>query len=155
MLGFSDHLVTFCSRGGSKDLHGVSDIKKIRSLKSYSPELLNLELSKVNWSSVLSSSNVDFCLDEFARIFRAVVDTVAPMRDVRVRQKASPWINQHILAGIRKRDELLSRFKRNRKDAALYKEYCRVRNLVQRPRQVIFVIRSDRAREMRENYGDY
>ena len=45
---------------------------------------------------------------------------------------ASPWMSSDILAGIRKRDDLLSRFKRNKADVSLYQDYCKVRNSVQR-----------------------
>ena len=54
------------------------------------------------------------------------------MREIRVRQQPNPWMNSHILAGIRRRDKLLARFKRNRNDSSLYKAYCKVRNQVQR-----------------------
>jgi uncharacterized lipoprotein NlpE involved in copper resistance len=33
---------------------------------------------------------------------------------------------------IKRRDSVLSRFKRNRQDGALYKEYCMLRNRVQK-----------------------
>ena len=71
-------------------------------------------------------------MSEFTRLFMGAVNKIAPMRSVRVRQKQSPWINSHILAGIRQRDSLLSRFKQNKDDIVLYKEYCRIRNRVQR-----------------------
>ena len=41
-------------------------------------------------------------------------------------------MNPHILSGIKKRDQLLSRFRRNKNDKALYDEYCKTRNRVQR-----------------------
>ena len=44
--GFSDHLITFCSRGMPKDLNGgSSNFKTVRSFKSYSKEVFNAELS--------------------------------------------------------------------------------------------------------------
>ena len=41
-------------------------------------------------------------------------------------------MNPHILAGIKKRDSLFSRFRKDRDNEVLYREYCRVRNSVQR-----------------------
>ena len=46
--------------------------------------------------------------------------------------EANPWMNSHILASIRKRDLLLSRFRKDRSNVQLYKEFCEVRNAVQR-----------------------
>ena len=54
------------------------------------------------------------------------------MRQIRTRQKTSPWMSGIILAGIRRRDDLLRQFKRDRSNLAVYREYCRVRNQVQR-----------------------
>ena len=52
-----------------------------------------VELSKIDWSGILSSSDVDFCLDGFIRLFKGALDIVASFRDIRVRRKASPWMN--------------------------------------------------------------
>ena len=41
-------------------------------------------------------------------------------------------MNHHILSGIRLRDSLLSRYKRDRSNQTLFSDYCRVRNQVQR-----------------------
>ena len=60
------------------------------------------------------------------------MDIVAPVSDVRVRCTANPWMNPHILAGIKERDWLLSWFKRNKENKALYEEYCKICNQVQR-----------------------
>ena len=80
--GFSDHLITFCMRGMSKDLSVESITRRIRSFKSFTLERLNFELKMVDWSSVMSSSNVDFCLSKFTRLFTANIDKVAPFRDI-------------------------------------------------------------------------
>ena len=61
-----------------------------------------------------------------------VVDKVAPFREIRVKVNSNPWMNGSILAGIRKRDKLFSRFKLDRNNETLYKEYCCIRNAVQR-----------------------
>ena len=130
--GFSDHLITYCSRGGVKEIFSDSNVKYVRSFKNYSKISFLNELRKVDWSTVLSSNDVNFCLSEFNRLFHEVIDYVAPVRQVRVRNRSSPWINSHILASIKRRNELFSRFKKDRSNAEMYKEYCRVRNMVQR-----------------------
>lgn len=81
---------------------------------------------------MLLSTDINFCLNEFTRLFNGAVDIVAPFRDIKIRQKISPWMNSHILAGIRKRDRLLSQFRKDRSNVAVYREFCKVRNSIQR-----------------------
>ena len=119
--GLSDHFMTFVSRAISKEVFNEPVYKRVRSFKSYSVAKFVGDLSKVDWSGVLFSDNVDFCLDEFSRLFRGVIDKVAPFREIRIKQRTNPWMNSQILAKIRKRDELLSKFKRDRNDSVLYK----------------------------------
>ena len=54
------------------------------------------------------------------------------MKAVGVKAKKNLWMNSHILASIRKRDRLLSQFCKARSNVALYKEFCQIRNAVQR-----------------------
>ena len=124
--GFSDHFVTFCTRRIQKSMFSSMNTKKIRMMKSYSKHSFLCELSKVDWSSILSSSDVNFCVTEFSKLFKMALDKVAPFREIRVRSNPNPWMNGIILAGIRERDKLFSRFKRNRGDAELHKPYCQV-----------------------------
>ena len=130
--GFSDHLITFCSRRCSKESVSNSNVRYVRSLKNYSRFTFLNELRKIDWSLILSSADVNFCLQEFNRLFRKAIDSVAPLKEIRVRNKVNPWMNADILSSIRKRNSLFSRFKRDRSDTVLYKEYCHVRNKVQR-----------------------
>ena len=131
-IGFSDHLVTYCTRKLQKSIFSSHSVKRIRNMKFYSGQFLVAELSKIDWSLILSSSNVDYCVKEFSRLFISAVDKVAPYREIRVRKNSSPWMNGIILASIKKRDRLFSRYKSDKGNETLYKEYCRVRNAVQR-----------------------
>ena len=78
------------------------------------------------------STDVNYCLNEFIRLFNAAVDVVAPFKEVRVRKDSNPWMNATILSGIKERDRLLSRFRKDRNDVSLYSDYCKIRNRVQR-----------------------
>ena len=54
------------------------------------------------------------------------------MKDVRIKSKQNPWMNSHILSGIKRRNGLYARFKKNRTNTDLFREFCKVRNAVQR-----------------------
>ena len=57
---------------------------------------------------------------------------IAPVRDIRIKQKENPWMNADILAQIKQRDNLFSRCKNERSNVALYQQFCKLRNAVQR-----------------------
>ena len=111
--GFSDHFLTYCSRRCIKGISHGHNVKKVRSFKNYSKISFNMELRKIDWSSVLTSTDVNYCLSEFSRLFKSVIDIVA-LKEVRVRSKPNPWMNSEILASIKKRNDFLSRFKRDK-----------------------------------------
>ena len=98
--GFSDHLVTFSSRSCAKEVFSGQNVRFVRSFKDYSKASFTAALSRISWSSVLNSADIDFCLLEFNRLFCSVIDTVAPLREIRVRNKLNPWMNSHIFSGI-------------------------------------------------------
>ena len=67
--GLSDHFVTYCTRNLPKEVLMSSNTKKIRMMRSYSKQSFLNELFKIDWSSILSSADVNFCLNEFSRLF--------------------------------------------------------------------------------------
>ena len=77
-------------------------MKKVRLCKTYSKQQFLAELMSINWFLVLTSDNVNFSTSEFGRLFRGVIDKVAPYKEVRVRNKTNPWMNSPIMALIRK-----------------------------------------------------
>ena len=128
----SDHLPIFFTRGSIKTNFSRPIIKRIRSLKNYSKEFLISELKKVSWGNVFLAPNVDESLAQFIALFNGVLDVVAPIRDIKVKQKTEPWFNGEILAGIRQRDALFRRWRNDKNDVTVYKDYCRIRNKLQR-----------------------
>ena len=130
--GFSDHFITYCSRRCIKGLFVGHNVKKVRNFKNYSKINFNAELRKIDWSHILTSVDVNFCLAEFSRLFKSVINVVAPYKEVRVRSRPNSWMNSEILSSIRLRNNLYSRFKKDKSNKALFEEYCRARNKVQR-----------------------
>ena len=61
-------------------------------------------------------------------------------------------MNSHILASIRKRDALFTRFRKDRNNSPLYREYCKVRNAVQR--DIKMAKESFFKRGVEQNQGD-
>ena len=125
-------MITFCSRQFIKEFVSDGNVRFVRCFKSYSKASFLNVLRNVDWTSVLTSVDVDFCLMEFNRLFQLAIDSVAPLREIRVRNKVNPWMTGEIFSSIKERNRLFSRFKKDKTNTALYKDYCRVRNKVQR-----------------------
>ena len=130
-IGVSDHFLIYCTRkiyrGQSNHLHNTI---KVRSLKNYNQENLVNAISAADWSEVYCS-DVNKAWGTFKEIFISLIDSIAPVKEIRLKKRTEPWMNNDILESIRLRDQLLHRFNKSR-DPDLYSNYCKVRNKIQR-----------------------
>ncbi len=60
------------------------------------------------------------------------MDEIAPEKEIRIKNKTDPWINNEILHQNEKRDKLLRRLSKHKNDVDLRQEYNRVRNKLAR-----------------------
>ena len=98
----------------------------------YNKDDFILKLSNMSWESVLMCFDVEMAWDSCKTIFHSVLDSVAPVKEVKLKQRTESWMNSEIL---RFRDETLNKFRRTN-DPDLYKKYCQLRNLVQRETRI-------------------
>ena len=82
----NDHLITFCFRKIGKEKLNPRKSVKIRSMKNYSIELFIEKLREVDWSDVTGSYDVDSGFENFKRLFLSVIDSLAPEKEVRLKQ---------------------------------------------------------------------
>ena len=130
--GISDHFITYCTRRSSiKQNVNNQNIVRIRSMKNYSKDILSEKINSVEWSSLYLCRNVENAWEKFGSIFHSILDDIAPFRDMKIRQHTEPWMTSEILDDIRKRDELLTIYKKTKSDHH-YKQFCTERNKVQR-----------------------
>ena len=118
-LGLNDHCMVFATR------KVVKRQIKLRSLKRYCKEEFVNQLSALNWQDVLSSSDVSKAWDLFKDLFHLVLDVVAPIKEIRLKQRTEPWMTTDILQNIQERDNWLNKFRKTRGNS--YKVYCKVR----------------------------
>ena len=57
---------------------------------------------------------------------------MAPIKEIRLKNRTEPWMNNEILENIRHGDYLLYTFKKYRSNTNMYKEFCQLRNKIQR-----------------------
>ena len=131
ICGLSDHMITYCTRKVSKPSSNVNNTVTLRSLKEYTKELFVEQLSKVNWFPVIDCDDVDVAWSNFKTMFTCVLDSIAPVKTIRVKQRTESWFDDDIYNGIRSRDKALRDFKVS-KEESKYSLYKKLRNDVQR-----------------------
>ncbi|XP_060607821.1 uncharacterized protein LOC132759963 [Ruditapes philippinarum] len=130
-IGLSDHLPVYCTRKLQKGTFNKHKNIIIRSMKNYSAEIFIHNLKLCDWSSMFTAKSVDESWLLFKDMFLSVLNVVAPVKEVRLKQRSEPWLDSNILELINMRDYFLQEFrKHNQKD--MYNKYCLYRNLIQR-----------------------
>ena len=129
-IGLSDHFLIFCTRKVVKGQMKHHNTVKIRSMKNYTVDALLSAISLADWSGVYCSDvNRSWCA--FKSVLSNIIETLAPVKEIRLKNHTEPWMCSEILDAIKLRDNLLYRFKKEQQPE-LYSEYCRLRNKIQR-----------------------
>jgi len=79
---------------------------------------------------VTNCNDIDKAWCNFKTIFTCALDSIAPIKNIRVNQRSEPWFNDEILKGIKERDKALHDYKKSN-DQSRWVEYKRSRNKVQ------------------------
>ena len=130
-VGLSDHLLTYVTRKASRGVFNSHNTVRIRSLKNYSENDFLQQLANADWSDCFNVECVNSAWNAFQRIFLSVLNNVAPIKEVRVKQRTEEWMDSEILDLIHQKDKFLHCFKKSKKEED-YKSYCKLRNMVQR-----------------------
>ena len=107
----SDHFLTYCTRKITKVLYHKHNNVKIRSLKNYNRETFEQRLKDATWSEVYSCESVEGAWLAFKSRFQTIVDSLAPLKEIRIKQSTAPWITAEIIHTRSERDKALRKFK--------------------------------------------
>ena len=58
--------------------------------------------------------DINAAYSHFLQLIISVIDKLAPLKEIRVRNNTQEWMDEEVLEGIRIRDKLLSKFKRTK-----------------------------------------
>ena len=72
--------------------------------------------------------NVNVAWEKFKAMFTLAMDEIAPEKDITIRYRTEPWINEEILELIHARDRALLESNKNKTDVELRKVYSKLRN---------------------------
>ena len=128
--GISDHFMIYCTRKVTRSQAGKCNSIKIRSMKHYSKELLTEKLQCISWEPVLQCTEVNEAWEKFRTIVTQVMDDIAPEKEIKIKSRTEPWINNEILELMYERDEALRKANQNKSDTSLRSKYNKLRNQV-------------------------
>ena len=129
-IGISDHSLVFCTRKIVRGFNKGHKTIQIRSLKNYSNDNLVNEINSTDWTELYNCTDVNSALTFFNNTFVSILDRVAPIKQIRIKQNSEPWITSEIIEKIRDRDNLLFTFRKHKK-SDIYSNFCKLRNEVQ------------------------
>ena len=96
----------------------------VRSLKNYTSELLEEELTKINFPDYNIFSNVSIAYLDLVERILSVIDEIAPFKDLRIKNNTQDWFDDKVVEAIKPREKRLKDFKSTKLhiDEELYKE---------------------------------
>ena len=114
-VGVSDHFLTFCTRRNVKGQISHHNYVAIRSMKNYKVEKFIVSLVQADWSTVFTAVTVNEAWENFKITFLKVLDNIAPVKQIRLKQRTEPWLTAEILELIKIRDMFLYKFRKEKK----------------------------------------
>lgn len=130
--GLSDNAAIYCTRKVTKVKVNIHNTIKIRSMRSYSKDMLLKCLQKTDWSNIVNSTNVNHAWGEFKRLFLEILDEIAPIKEIRLKCHTEPWMNNEILNNIYQRDKYVYSFRKDKSNKDVFNKYGKLRNKIQR-----------------------
>ena len=119
--GISDHCVICCTR----KINNRVKCKhvKIRSMRNYNKEIYKNKLREIDWSDVTLCNDVNNAWLLLKQEITTIIDSIAPMKSIRIKVNTEPWMTGEILEMINTRSFVLSIQKRQ-------KQCCFIQNVL-------------------------
>ena len=113
-LGLSDHQLIYCTWKCTRAKNHDHKHIKIRSMKNYSRELFLKKLKLLDFPKYSEFIDINAAYSHFLQLITLVIDKLAPLKEICVRNNTQEWMDEEVLEGIRIRDKLLSKFKKTK-----------------------------------------
>ena len=126
----SDHQLIYCTGKISRIKFNVHKYIRIRSLKNYNQSLFLEKLNEINFPDYSKFETVHDAYSDFVGKVTSVIDQIAPMKEIRVKNNSPDWFDAEIHEEIETRDKLFAKFKKSKKSNN-HKNYKKARNKVQ------------------------
>ena len=111
-IGISDHQMKFCTIKIMQQKFFKHKYIKIRSLKNYSKEILLEKLQEINFPNYINFDDINVAYTDFSNRLIAMIEKIAPLKQICIRNNSCEWVDQEIINGIRIRDKLIIHFRK-------------------------------------------
>ena len=128
--GLSDHQLIYCTRKVNRTKSNTHKYIRTRSLKNYSQSLYLEKLNEIDFPNYSKFKDINDAYSDFIGKVTSVIDQIAPMKEIRVKNNSQDWFDAEIHEEIETRDKLLAKFKKSRKSTD-HENHKKARNKVQ------------------------
>ena len=100
-------------------------------MKTYDAQVFNEEPANENWSCVYEAETVDEVWKKLKNILIKIIDKVALLKKIKIKQRTEPWITTQVFDMIKERDRHLAEYKRDKNNKEKYDHFYKSRNKLQ------------------------
>ena len=127
-ISLSDHYLVFCIRKFRGFIQRQPKLIRSRRMKNFVYESFLFDLGQIDWDGIVrNSGNVHDAVQQWSTTLSLVIEMHAPLQDMRVSNKYSPWLNSDFRKLSRQRDRIKTAAVK-RKSTILMDAYKQLRN---------------------------
>ena len=127
-ISLSDHCLVYCIRKFRGFIQRQPKLIRSRRMKNFDYESFLFDLGQIDWDGIVrNSDNVHDAVQQWSTTLSLVIEMHAPLQDMRVSNKYSPWLNSDFRKLSRQRDKIKAAAVK-RKSAILMDAYKQLRN---------------------------
>ena len=112
-VGISDHQLIYCTRKIRISKHNIHNQIQVRSLKKYSAEIFTNALKTVQFPNYNIFSNVNIAYSDLLSKISNIIDSVAPIKEIRIKNSTQEWFDNEIAEAIKIREKYFKKFKKS------------------------------------------
>ena len=94
--GGSDHMMIIAVRN-SRSIKSSPKYARKRSYKNFNPDTFKMKIRQLGFLDIYLSDNVNTAVSKLTNKLNDVLNVMAPMKTIQIRQKYNPWISQETL----------------------------------------------------------
>ena len=110
----SDHDIIYCTRKHQMTKTGKHNNINIRSMKNYSKEIFLGKLREIQFPNFRNFENINEAYQTFFDKIMAVIDKIAPLKEIRVKGNSKPWFDAKVIDRIQVRDKLRKKYNKTK-----------------------------------------
>ena len=129
-ITLSDHYLVYVARKFMGSTKRQRKTISTRKMKSFNSDNFLSDLGQIDWESIISScKDIDEAVNKWSYLLSLVIEKKAPLTELKVSDKYSPWLTKEFKAIARTKDKLKNMAIKNN-SSILMASYRHVRNRV-------------------------